>query len=77
MTINGHKITEKQFAYEGCHKIYLIANDEQRDQALSLNYHILPIEDIEETFIGSCPLRFIDTWDFKSIVAQGEEAIFE
>ena len=85
MKINGKEITHKMFAYDGCHKIYLIDNEKHRNQAVSYGYDILPIELIEEIYLDSCELRFINTWgDTENdsdpiipIVKQFEKAKFE
>lgn len=59
------EITEDKFAYDGCHKIYMLNNDKEAEEAKKFGYSILPIEDLEKTFINSCELRFIQTWDLK------------
>lgn len=71
MKISRTTIHEKEFAFDGCHKIYLIGNEAERAQAIEYGYKILPIEQIERTFWNSCSLRFIETWTtFKTIVPQ-------
>ena len=76
--INGLTVDQKKFAYEGCHKIYLISNKKQEEEAKSYDYKILPIEALKETFENSCGLRFIHTWTLKkTFVKQGEKANFE
>lgn len=71
MKINNIKITAKSFAYDGCHKIYLLESEEGLHEAAKLNYQILPIEELPEIYETSCPLRFINTWDeLKTIVSQ-------
>lgn len=68
----------KQFAYDGCHKIYLIENEENLRDAKASGYHIYPIEQLEEKFNSSCGLRFINTWDLETIVPQcAEDVKFE
>lgn len=77
MKINGCEITAKQFAYEGCHKIYLLDDDDVAD-AIDTGYDIYPIEQLEGVFDGSCELRFISNWKLdKQYVAQFEEALFK
>jgi len=75
MKINGIEITAKEFAYDGCHKIYLIESQEERDEADSYGYKIYPINEIADKFDNSCSLRFIDTWSLDSIVPQFEERV--
>lgn len=77
MTINGNEITAKEFAWDGCHKIYLLNSKRDKDQAISMGYGIYPISQLEETFKNSCPLRFIQAWNFSiTYVPQFEEAVF-
>lgn len=65
----------KQFAYDGCHKIYLIENEENLEQAKASGYDIYPIKELEEKFNNSCGLRFINTWDLETIVPQCVEDV--
>ena len=82
MKINGKEVTAKKFAFEGCHKIYVIDTPEEEAQALKYGYDIYPIEEIREAYEGSCSLKFISNWplddnDFVSYVGQFEKATFE
>jgi hypothetical protein len=92
MKINGKEVTAKKFAFEGCHKIYIIDTPEEEAQALKYGYDIYPIEEIKEAYEGSCSLKFISNWPlddkdiegtskrktpFVSYVAQFENATFE
>jgi hypothetical protein len=82
MKINGKEVTAKKFAFEGCHKIYVIDTPEEEAQALKYGYNIYPIEEIKEAYEGSCSLKFISNWpmnddDFVSYVAQFEKATFK
>lgn len=76
MKVNGYEITQKFFAYDGCHKIYLI-DDEDMADVEKTNYEIVPIEYLPNVWSVSCGLRFIRTWKLESIVGQYEEAVFE
>ena len=66
--------TYSRFAYDGCHKIYIIESDEQEQRAREYNYQILPIEELEDKFYNSCELRFINFWDLSktALIQQGE-----
>lgn len=80
--INGKAIIGDQFAYEGCHKIYIINTPEEEAQALEYGYNIYPIKEIEKTYKDSCSLKFISNWplddnNFVSYANQCEEATFE
>ena len=84
MKINGLQVTAKKFAFDGCHKIYLIENGEEEAEALSYGYRILLIQELPQAYEDSCPLRFISNWplglsneDFISYVEQGDDATFE
>lgn len=63
MKINGKTVVGNEFAYEGCHKIYIIENEENRKQAIKFGYEVYPIDLLEETFENACSLRFISNWD--------------
>ena len=78
MKINKIEIKAKKFAYDGCHKIYILKNEEEEKEAVKLGYKINEIEELEKIYKNSCYLKFIDSWDLSQIfVAQGETAIFE
>jgi hypothetical protein len=62
MKINGKEVTAKKFAFEGCHKIYVIDTPEEEAQALKYGYDIYPIEEIEQAYKDSCSLKFISNW---------------
>ena len=78
MKINGKEIKAKQFAYDGCHKIYLIEDTDDLKDAKDIGYDIYDIELLKETYDDSCSLRFINNWKLtKQIVPQFETAKFE
>ena len=77
MKINGETITAKQFAYDGCHKIYLIEDGEDYEEA-KCGYDILPIGLLRAKFYDSCGLQFISNWKLtKRYVEQFGKADFE
>jgi hypothetical protein len=77
MTINGEKTNATHFAYEGCHKIYLLEGNGDKANCLDMGYDILPISELQQTFENSCSLRFISDWRLsKHYVSQFEEAHF-
>ena len=77
MKINNIEITSKHFAYDGCHKIYLIESKDDEKEALEIGYDILPIEVLKETYKCSCGLKFISNWQLDtSIVEQCGKAKF-
>lgn len=78
MKINGKEVLGTKFAYDGCHKIYIIEDDKDLMEALNLNYDIFPIGKLEDTYDNSCPLKFIDNWKLNNCyVHQFEDAKFE
>ncbi len=78
MKINGKEIKAKQFAYDGCHKIYLIEDTDDLKEAKDIGYDIYDIKLLKETYDDSCSLRFIDNWKLtEQIVPQFETAKFE
>ena len=63
MFINNEEVQADLFAYDGCHKIYLI-EDNNTLRVIQEDYphlKILNIQELEETYNNSCPLRFIDS----------------
>ena len=77
MKINGTEINAKQFAYDGCHKIYLIEDADDYQEAKN-GYDILPIAILRNKFYDSCGLQFISNWKLtKQYVEQFQEACFE
>lgn len=78
MTINGQQTKATHFAYDDCHKIYILESENDREEARSAGYDILPIKELEETFNDSCGLQFISSWDLsKHFVDQFQDAEFE
>lgn len=79
MKINGIDISNiKNFAYDGCHKIYLIEDEQDFRNAVDMNYYIYNINDLPEIYATSCELRFINNWKLdKTYAKQGEKAEFK
>ena len=74
MKINGHKITGDKFAWDRCHKIYIIEDEQDEIKALDIGYNLYPIDLIQDCYENSCPLRFISNWKLdKHIVNQFED----
>lgn len=76
LKIGNCKISDniKEFFFDGCHKIYLIEDNE--DKTLFCNNYnyteddIFSIDELEDVFNDSCSLRFISTCKLKRIVPQ-------
>lgn len=75
--INNFKVrTCGFFAYDGCHKIYILENAKNLKDAIILNYNILKIEKLEEVYNNACNLKFINSWDLTTtFVPQFEENV--
>lgn len=77
MKINNKPVTGSQFAYDGCHKIYILETEENVIEARNEGFDIYPIEKIQEIYSGSCPLKFIDNWNLNNkYVPQCVQAVF-
>lgn len=76
--INEQKTNAKNFAYDGCHKIYLIEDMTDMENAKKIGYEIHPITDLEKIWNKSCSLRFINNWKLdKTFVPQFKKANFK
>ena len=74
MIINGISTSATHFAYDGCHKIYLIEDTYDEWKAGQLGYTIKPIKDIKTTYERSCSLKFIHNFKLdKTFVKQFEQ----
>ena len=78
MKINDTAVTAKKFAFDGCHKIYLLESRKDETEARAIGYSILPISKLQDAYDGSCALRFISNWELTtSFVDQFDDATFE
>ena len=78
MKINDQTVNGNKFAYDGCHKIYIIEDEQDEIDARDLGYDIYPIELILDYYNNSCPLRFISNWKLnKHFVRQCEDIVVE
>ena len=73
--LGGKEMKYKNFAYDGCHKIYVLANEAEEKEADDCGYQIHPMPEIKDTYDGSCSLKFISFWnlDKQTIVRQFEK----
>ena len=63
--IEGMRFASTHFAYDGCHKIYLLSywrDGREQTEAEAMGYEIHPVEELRDTYEASCPLRFIQCW---------------
>ena len=78
MRINDKEVKGNAFAFDGCHKIYIIEDEEDEVQAIEYGYEIYDISQIKKIWKESCSLRFISNWKLDiRYVAQFENARFE
>lgn len=78
MKINGIEVIGNSFAYDGCHKIYILETKEDAAEALSYGYEIIPIAHVENAYRNSCGLEFISNWALTTHYAeQSETAKFD
>lgn len=79
MRINGKEVkTNGYYAFDGCHKIYIIEDFNDMQEAQEYEYQALEIRTLPSVYHNSCPLRFINNWKLnKTYVGQGEDAEFE
>ena len=73
MKIGRYKTKAKEFFYDGCHKIYLIETQQDKKEFFNKDWEeseIYPIAQLIDIYRNSCPLKFIDTCSFKTIVPQ-------
>lgn len=78
MKINNVNVKGDKFAYDKCHKIYIIEDNDDLQEAKETGYNIYPITDLENAYKNSCELRFISNWKLNtSYVEQFEECKFE
>ena len=61
ITINGQTSPATEFAWDGCHKIYLLDNGDA-DKNGKAGYKVLPVSELQRVWDQSCPLRFINNW---------------
>ena len=50
MTINGQTVNGDKFAYDNCHKIYIIEDQTDIEEAKEIGYDVYPIENLKEIY---------------------------
>ena len=82
-SINGIIVHAKYFAFDGCHKFYLLHDNSERSTMVmrSVGWEdddFYPIEELPMYWDMACPLKFISSSDLTTTFAgQFEEAYFE
>lgn len=76
--VNGKVVKGDGVAYDECHKIYIIEDAKDREEAEKLAYRVFDMEALPNIWADSCPLRFIQNWKLNKVyVGQEESATFE
>ena len=77
--VNGQIVYAKEFAFDGCHKIYVMDDQVQKKKFEKYGYEFFPIDDLQKAYEDSCGLRFISHADVeeKEFVGQGVDAVFQ
>lgn len=76
--INGKDFNGIYYAYDNCHKIYIIEDMEDYKKATEYGYDIYDLDNIINDYNNSCSLRFIENWKLNNrYVYQFEKAVFE
>ena len=57
----------RNYAYDNCHKHYIIRNNKEMEEAKSYGYDIKPLCELPTTWSNSCGLEMIDFWDVENI----------
>ena len=78
MKIKGKEVVGVAFAYDGCHKIYVVEDRKDIDEAFAYGYTILPLSVLKTTYDNSCSLRYISNWKMTvSYIKQGKKGDFK
>lgn len=77
MKINDVEVLGNKFAFDGCHKIYIIEDDNDYNEAVSYGHNIHNINELEHIYRHeTCDLVFISNWKLtKRYVEQFEENV--
>lgn len=80
--INDKAVAATEFAYDGCHKVYLIDSPEVRETLEGYGYEpddFHPVSELPAVWEQTCPLRFISWGDLRSddLIPQCEDGTVE
>ena len=78
MKINDVDVLGNRFAFDGCHKIYIIEDNNDYNEAVSCGYNIHDINELEHIYRDeTCDLVFISNWKLtKRYVEQFEKMLY-
>lgn len=72
---NLYNIPGFKIAWDGCHKIYVVASDKDQEEAINLNYNLYELDQLPKIWEESCILKFISSWDLHTnYIEQGDMA---
>ena len=76
LKVNGkHIMSNGYFAYDGCHKIYILEDKNDIAMAMEYGFRLYPTFELKSTFENSCALKFIHNMKLdKTYVGQGCKA---
>lgn len=78
MKVNNKEILGDKFAFDGCHKIYIIEDNLDEKEAIDYGYDIYEVKDLKDIYENSCSLKFISNWKLNiNYVKQFEEVLFD
>ena len=82
MTINGHAVNPRLAVYDGCHKIYIPAENKEAEFIAHFEWHdwiwdedsfaVNSEQDLMNMYLDSCSLRFIQAVD----ATNGDDPVF-
>lgn len=77
LKINGKEVkTNGAYAFDNCHKFYILENDNEKFKALEYGYEICPVQHLVTDLKHSCPLRFISSFNLTAnYLLQGEKSV--
>lgn len=80
LQISKYKIKPsiKEFFFDGCHKIYIIEDENDKKTMFANRWtieDIHPLNEIQTIFANSCPLRFINTCKLQTVVKQAQKQV--
>lgn len=76
LKVNGkHIMSNGYFAYDGCHKIYILEDKNDIATAMEYGFRLYPTLELKSTFEKSCELKFIHNMKLnKTYVKQFSDA---
>lgn len=57
--------SEMSLAFDSCHKIYYLSNDQAEAEAREMGYDVYPCSRLRELLEASCSLVFVNRWSLR------------